>query len=85
MSSAVVQATFHKFCEHFATEMYDEHIFLPSDENGELDRVMEQYEKLGFPGAMGSTDVTISGGVGAPTIKPVRTLERKGSLRSGTR
>ena len=46
MSSAVVQATFHKFCEHFVTEMYDEHIFLPSDENGELDRVMEQYEKL---------------------------------------
>ncbi|CAN0140069.1 unnamed protein product [Pylaiella littoralis] len=54
MSSAVVQKTFHKFCKHFATEMYDEHIFLPTDENGELDR----YEKLGFPGAMGSTDVT---------------------------
>ncbi|CAN0441290.1 unnamed protein product, partial [Pylaiella littoralis] len=58
MSSAVVQKTFHKFCKHFATEMYDEHIFLPTDENGELDRVMGQYEKLGFPGAMGSTDVT---------------------------
>ena len=58
MSSAVVQATFHKTCEHFATEMYDKHICLSSDENSELDRVMGQSEKLGFPGAMGSTDVT---------------------------
>ncbi|CAM9731337.1 unnamed protein product [Pylaiella littoralis] len=58
MSTPTVQKVFHQFCEHFATEMYDEHIFLPSEENGELDRVMGQYEKLGFPGAMGSTDVT---------------------------
>ena len=56
MRSTVVQAMFYKFCEHFAT--YDEHICLPSDENGELDRVMGQYEKPGFPGAMGSTDVS---------------------------
>ncbi|CAM9181849.1 unnamed protein product, partial [Pylaiella littoralis] len=58
MSSTVVQKTFHKFCKHFATEMYDDHIYLPSDGNGELDKVMGEYEKLGFPGAMGSTDVT---------------------------
>ncbi|CAN0330784.1 unnamed protein product, partial [Hapterophycus canaliculatus] len=58
MSAALVQAIFHKFCKHFANEMYDEHIYLPTEENGELDRVMGQYEKLGFPGAMGSTDVT---------------------------
>lgn len=58
MSTAVVQGTFHNFCQHFATELYDEHVSLPSQEDGELDRVMEQYEKLGFPGAVGSTDVT---------------------------
>ncbi|CAN0429398.1 unnamed protein product [Pylaiella littoralis] len=85
MSSAVVQKTFHKFCKHFATEMYDEHIFLPTDENGELDRVMGQYEKLGFRGAMGSTDVTHIAWGRCPTTKPARTLERKASLPSGTR
>ena len=58
MSSATVQATFHTFCERFATEMYDEHIYLPSDENGELDGVMDEYASVGYPGAMGSTDVT---------------------------
>ena len=58
MSSSVVQATFHTFCERFAAEMYDEHISLPSPANGELDRVMDEHHKLGFTGAMGSTDVT---------------------------
>ncbi|CAN0370454.1 unnamed protein product, partial [Ectocarpus fasciculatus] len=58
MSAATVQAMFHKFCKHFAREMYDEHIYLPSEQNGELDHVMKQYDRLGFSGAMGSMDVT---------------------------
>ena len=56
MSGAVVQATFHSFCSHFAREMYDEHIYLPTKDH--LDHVMGQYDKLGFTGAVGSTDVT---------------------------
>ncbi|CBJ30444.1 transposon protein, putative, Pong sub-class [Ectocarpus siliculosus] len=58
MSAATVQAMFHMFCKHFAREMYDEHIYLPSEQNGELDHVMKQYDRLGFSGAMGSMDVT---------------------------
>ena len=58
MSAATVQAMFHKFCEHFAKEMYDEHIYLPTEKNGELDHVVRQYDRLGFTGAMGSMDVT---------------------------
>ena len=85
MSSAVVQVTFHKFCEHFATEMYDEHIFLPSDENGELGRVMEQYEKLGFPGAMGSTDVTHIGWSRCPYNHARSYTGKEASLRWHTR
>ncbi|CAN0110840.1 unnamed protein product [Ectocarpus sp. 6 AP-2014] len=38
--------------------MYDEHIHLPTEESGKLDLVMEQYDRLGFTGAMGSMDVT---------------------------
>ncbi|CAB1099337.1 unnamed protein product [Ectocarpus sp. CCAP 1310/34] len=58
MSAKTVQTMFHKFCKHFAREMYDEHIYLPSEQNGELDHVMKQYDRLGFSGAMGSMDVT---------------------------
>ena len=86
MSSAIVQATSHKLCEHFATEMYDEHICLSSDENGELDRDMGLYKKLGFPGTIDSTDVILIGWSRCPyTTKSVRTLTRKASLWSRTR
>lgn len=36
--------------------MYEEWINLPTGD--ELERVMRDYEALGFPGAIGSTDVT---------------------------
>ncbi|CAM9289701.1 unnamed protein product, partial [Hapterophycus canaliculatus] len=58
MSAAIVQAASHKSWGHFAQDMYDEYIYVPKKENGELDHVMGQFDKLGFPGAMGSTDVT---------------------------
>ena len=47
MSAATVQAMFHTFCEYFAKEMYDEHIYLPTEENGELHHVMRQYDGAG--------------------------------------
>eukprot|EP00904_Undaria_pinnatifida_P003324 jgi/Undpi1/12993/HiC_scaffold_7.g02657.m1 len=56
MSFQTVAATFHRFCKYFAAEMYDEYIYLPTGEY--LTKVMEQYDRIGFPGAVGSTDVT---------------------------
>ncbi|CAB1096709.1 unnamed protein product [Ectocarpus sp. CCAP 1310/34] len=60
MSGKTVQTMFHKFRKHFAREMYDEHIYLPSEQNGELDHVMEQCDRLGFLGAMSSMGVTVN-------------------------
>ena len=57
MSSATTQATFHSFCKHFASEMYDEHIYLPNNEE-HLKHIMDVYHRLGFTGAIGSTNVT---------------------------
>ncbi|CAN0414918.1 unnamed protein product, partial [Ectocarpus sp. 12 AP-2014] len=68
ISAATVQAMFHKFCKNFAREMYDEHIYLPSEPNGELDHVMKQYDRLGFSGAMVSMDVTHIGWSKCPYI-----------------
>ena len=91
MSSAVVQGTFHQFCERFSTELYDEHISLPSPEDGELDRVMDEYDKLGFTGAMGSTDVTHIGWSrcpynqeGQPTIAYQVTVSHSGRVLAVT-
>ena len=67
MSKAMAAATFHKFCKHFAMEMFEEHIYLPTGTY--LDEVMDHYHKLGFTGAMGSTDVTHVGwGMGPFTL-----------------
>lgn len=56
MSMQTAAATFHRFCKHFAAELYDEHIFLPT--GAYQDKVMADYARIGFTGAVGSTDVT---------------------------
>ena len=56
MSKSMAAATFHKFCKHFAEEVFDEHIYLPTGTY--QDEVMRMYHLLGFTGAIGSTDVT---------------------------
>ncbi|CAN0386644.1 unnamed protein product, partial [Pylaiella littoralis] len=56
ISVPTAQATFHSFCRHFAREMYHEHIYLPTGDY--QTKVMSEYERLGFTGAIGSTDVT---------------------------
>ncbi|CAB1100705.1 unnamed protein product [Ectocarpus sp. CCAP 1310/34] len=56
MSKSMAQATFHKFRRHFAAEMFDEHIYLPTGTY--LDEVMGIFHQLGCTGACGSTDVT---------------------------
>lgn len=56
ISMQTAAATFHRFCNHFAREMYDERIYLPT--NNYQNNVMSDYERVGFTGAIGSTDVT---------------------------
>lgn len=56
MSKSMAASTFHKFCARFAEEMFEEHIYLPTGTY--QDEVMDNYRKLGFTGAIGSTDVT---------------------------
>lgn len=56
MSKSMAAATFHKFCKHFAKEMFAEHIYLPT--GSYQAEVMRMYHQLGFTGAIGSTDVT---------------------------
>ncbi|CAM9530890.1 unnamed protein product, partial [Sphacelaria rigidula] len=48
--------SFHAFCEHFAQELYADHVCLPTGED--QDKVMEDFHKLRFTGAVGSADVT---------------------------
>lgn len=56
MSKSMAAATFHKFCSHFAKEMFEEHVYLPT--GSYQSEVMRMYHLLGFTGAIGSTDVT---------------------------
>ena len=55
MTQAAVQATFHKFTKGLAQDVFSEHVRLAT--GADQDRVMAQYNLLGFTGAIGSTDV----------------------------
>lgn len=56
MSKSTACSAFHTFCERISVELYDKWINLPK--GGELEAVMDHYDKLGLTGAMGSTDIT---------------------------
>ena len=56
MSEATVCAVFHTFCSRFAKEFYRVYVNLSTGDT--LTKVMGYYDKLGFSGAIGSTDVT---------------------------
>ncbi|CAN0451147.1 unnamed protein product [Pylaiella littoralis] len=71
MSKSMAAATFHKFCKNFAKKMFEEHIYLPTGTY--QDEVMDCYRKLGFTGAIGSTDVTSAG---ACVRSPLAVLSR---------
>lgn len=47
---------FHDFCRKFVDAFYHKWIYLPTGD--ELKEIMDQYDALGFTGAVGSTDVT---------------------------
>ncbi|CAM9724983.1 unnamed protein product, partial [Ectocarpus sp. 4 AP-2014] len=97
ISFQTVAATFHRFCKYFAEELYDEYIYLPTGED--LRRVMEQYDRIGFPGAVGSTDVThiywcmcpynqarmYTGKEGKPTVAFQVTVDHSGRVLAVTR
>jgi hypothetical protein len=46
---------FIKFCDHLVSELYNDFIYIPEDED--LSLVNQIYQKLGFPGCVGSVDV----------------------------
>ena len=97
MSEPTIQASFHQFCKYFAEEFYEEHIFLPT---GTMQtKVMEDFHKVEFTGAVGSTDVThirwdccvyslvrsYTGKEGFPTIAYQVTVDHSGRALAVTR
>ena len=46
------------FCERFAEVFYDKFVYYPEPDSKELSGIMDVFSKVGFPGAMGSMDVT---------------------------
>jgi hypothetical protein len=57
MSQSTVQRTFHEFCHDFAADMYEEWVTPQADETT-FRPLMQHYAAVGFPGAVGSSDVT---------------------------
>lgn len=55
MSPPTQQVVFQKFCKHMVEELYDDFVNVPT--GAALSKVMDDYHKLGFTGAVGSTDV----------------------------
>ncbi|CAM9144743.1 unnamed protein product, partial [Sphacelaria rigidula] len=96
MSEPVACMTFHTFCRHFAAELYHAHVRLPTGD--EQVKVMEDFHKLGFTGAVGSTDVihvrwdacsdnllrTNTGKEGHPTIAYAATVDHSGRVLAMT-
>lgn len=57
MSQTTVQRVLHAFCSDFAADMYDE--WVKPELNEETYRpLMQHYAAVGFPGCVGSSDVT---------------------------
>lgn len=56
ISEQTTAATFHSFCGQISREMYGEHNHLPTGDYQK--KVVNEYDRLCFTGAVGSTDVT---------------------------
>ena len=56
ISETTMQIFFHEFCTKFVASYYFD--FVKRPENEDLERVMDTYARLGFPGAVGSIDCT---------------------------
>ena len=57
MSEETMRRFFHAFCREFAVRMYETHVH-PPQTPAEIAADMDVYARLGFPGAIGSTDCT---------------------------
>ncbi|CAN0445729.1 unnamed protein product, partial [Discosporangium mesarthrocarpum] len=76
MSQSRAQSTFHHFCKCFARDMYAKCIYVP--EGNVLEEVMHMYVAVGFPGAVGSTDVTHVRWERAPISEGVHYMGKEG-------
>jgi hypothetical protein len=54
-SAEVHRTFFHKFIEKFSKTYYKQYVYLPRDDT-ELEKTMLDYQRMGLPGVLGSTD-----------------------------
>ncbi len=55
ISISTMRIFFHKFCQYFTTTMFPIHCRAPESPT-EISAVLKEYEELGLPGCIGSTD-----------------------------
>ncbi|CAM9831488.1 unnamed protein product [Discosporangium mesarthrocarpum] len=83
MSKSTAWRVLHKFCEWFSLHMFETWIWLSrSDE--ELQQTMETYHRLGFTGAVGSTDVTHLSSVPWLTLGHIKARKASPLWRTGS-
>lgn len=97
MSESTAQRVFHLFTRQFSRAFYSKWVQFPEGET--LARIMKDYDDLGFPGAMGSTDVThihwaaaphtlrcsFEGKEGYPTLAYQCTVDQSGRCLGATK
>ena len=57
VSEETCRLFFHKFCAFWGIDQFENYVFPPSDD-ADIANIVGEYEKLGFPGCIGSADVT---------------------------
>lgn len=97
ISEPTVQRVFHAFTARFSRELFSTWVKLPT--GADLKKVMDDYDDVGFTGAVGSTDVThvhwqqapfskrrsYTGKEGFPTLAYECTVDHSGRLLACTR
>jgi hypothetical protein len=56
IGNETVNKMFKQFVEYYSIAYYNTYVYVPDGE--EMDRVVEDYTRMGFPGCVGSMDVT---------------------------
>jgi hypothetical protein len=56
IGNETVNHMFKQFLENYATAYFDKYVYVPNGE--EMNKVVEDYTRMGFPGCVGSMDVT---------------------------
>ena len=76
-SEEVHRVFFLNFVQHFVHNMYDSEVFMPQNVE-EIEYIERQYRKVGFPGAVGSTDCVHIGWDQVPTQLKVQCTGKEG-------